>query len=60
MPIWLFEKVDDEAEKHGISRSQYITEVLRDHNSTPFEPMQNAVVCCDENGEVNENVEGAA
>ncbi|AUG46430.1 hypothetical protein BVU17_02420 [Haloarcula taiwanensis] len=59
MPIWLFEKVDDEAEKHDISRSQYITEVLRDHNSTPFEPMTNAVVCCDENGEKSRN-EGAA
>ncbi|WP_188853287.1 CopG family transcriptional regulator [Haloarcula argentinensis] len=60
MPIWLFQEVDKEADKHGISRSQYITELLRDHSSTPFEPMENAVVCRDENGEINENVEGAA
>ncbi|GGM46389.1 hypothetical protein GCM10009006_29580 [Haloarcula argentinensis] len=52
--------MDKEADKHGISRSQYITELLRDHSSTPFEPMENAVVCRDENGEINENVEGAA
>jgi hypothetical protein len=62
IPIWLFQELEQERKDLEIGRSQYIVEVLRDHKDTPFEPVDEdkLVVCRDENGDLTENVEGAA
>ncbi|RKS84072.1 hypothetical protein BDK61_3472 [Haloarcula quadrata] len=54
------DKIAEQADEHGVSYSEYVREIVRDHHSTPFDGVDEPVVCRDENGEVNENVEGAA
>ncbi|WP_277539944.1 CopG family transcriptional regulator [Haloarcula laminariae] len=59
-PRWMDDKIAEQADKHGVNYSEYVREIIRDHHQTPFDRMDDPVVCRDENGEVTENVEGAA
>ena len=59
LPIWMDEMIDEEAKKHGVSYSAYLQEIIRDHERTPFDKIEEPVVCVDENGE-NCREEGAA
>jgi len=37
MPPEMLDSIDDEAEKHDISRARYIRAAIRDANGTPFD-----------------------
>jgi hypothetical protein len=52
------ERIAEEARKHGMSYSQYLRHIIREHESTPFE-CNDPVLCVDENGKGERN-EGAA
>ena len=52
------DEIDREADKHGMNASQYVRQVLREHDTTPFN-CENTVLCVDENSEERRN-EGAA
>ena len=55
MPIWMYQELQEESDKHDIKFSTYLQEVVRDHGKTPLDPMTDPVVCVDENGEIDEN-----
>lgn len=57
-PRWMDEKIAEQADKHGVNYSEYVREIIRDHHRTPFDKIDDPVVCRDENGECRE--EGAA
>lgn len=50
--------IDEEAEKHGMNASEYVRQVLREHEGTPFENTR-TTLALDENSENRRN-EGAA
>jgi len=52
------ERIANEAEKYGMTYSQYVRQVLNEHSGTPFE-CDETVLFADENGEKPRN-EGAA
>ncbi|WP_225334925.1 CopG family transcriptional regulator [Halomicrobium urmianum] len=52
------ERIAEEAEEHGMTYSQYLRHIIREHEATPFE-CNDPVLCVDENGEKSQN-EGAA
>jgi hypothetical protein len=58
MPTEMDERIAEQAEKHGMTYSQYVRQVLNEHSGTPFE-CDESVLCVDENGEKPRN-EGAA
>jgi len=53
------DKIANEAEKHGVSYSAYLREIVRDHEDTPFDVPTEPVVCRDGNCE-EDYQEGAA
>jgi len=59
MPMEMVEAIDDQAEQHGFSRAAYIRHLAKQAEDSPFES-PDTVLCVDENGELNDNVEGAA
>lgn len=59
MPIEMDERIAEEAEKHGMQYSAYVRQVLKEHSASPFE-CDETVLCVDENGDLSDNVEGAA
>lgn len=48
MPPEMADRLDEEAQKHGMKTSRYIRQVLREHKNTPFE-INNEVIGVDEN-----------
>lgn len=60
MPIWMYERLDEQADDHKVSFSRYVQEVVRDHEVTPFEKMDEPMVCKDENYADGRRNEGAA
>ncbi len=58
MPTEMDERIAEEAEEHGMTYSQYLRHIIREHEATPFE-CNDPVLCVDENGEKSQN-EGAA
>ena len=59
VPRWMDDKIANEAEKHGVSYSAYLREIVRDHEDTPFDVPTEPVVCRDGNCE-EDYQEGAA
>jgi hypothetical protein len=53
------DQIDAEAEKHGMKTAEYVRQVLREHENTPFENA-NTVIGVDENGEKLRDEKGAA
>jgi hypothetical protein len=51
-------KVEEEADKHDMSRAEYIRHLVRQAHDSPFDEPE-TVLCRDGNGEVRQN-EGAA
>ncbi len=58
MPIEMDEEIGEEADKHGMTYSQYVRQALRESMGTPFE-CDDAVLCVDENGQNQRNGKGA-
>jgi len=54
----MLEQIDEEAKKHGMSRSEYIRHCVRQAMDSPFDEPE-TVLCRDENGDVLRE-EGAA
>ncbi|KAA9399688.1 CopG family transcriptional regulator [Haloarcula sp. CBA1129] len=52
------ERIAEQAEKHDMTYSQYVRQVLNEHSGTPFE-CDETILCVDENSE-NPRKEGAA
>ncbi|WP_144901392.1 CopG family transcriptional regulator [Halobellus captivus] len=52
------EEIGEEADKHGMTYSQYVRQALRESMGTPFE-CDDAVLCVDENGQNQRNGKGA-
>ncbi|KAA9408241.1 CopG family transcriptional regulator [Haloarcula sp. CBA1131] len=52
------DEIDREADKYDMNASQYVRQVLREHDTTPFS-CEDTVLCVDENSEERRN-EGAA
>lgn len=48
MPIEMDEEIAEEADKHGMSYSEYVRQALRESMGTPFE-CDDTVLCVDEN-----------
>jgi Arc/MetJ-type ribon-helix-helix transcriptional regulator len=48
LPIEMDEKIGEEADKHGMSYSEYVRQALRESMGTPFE-CDDTVLCVDEN-----------
>ncbi len=59
MPTEMDERIAEQAKEYGMTYSQYVRQALRENEGTPFE-CDETVLFADENGEVSENVEGAA
>jgi len=59
MPPEMADNIDEEAEKHGMKTAEYVRQVLREHNETPFN-CPNVVLGVDENHERGNRKEGAA
>lgn len=59
MPPEMADQIDAEAEKHGMKTAEYVRQVLREHENTPFENA-NTVIGVDENGEKLRDEKGAA
>jgi len=60
MPPEMADQIDDEAKKHGMKTAEYVRQVLREHENTPFEKT-NTVIGVDENSpEERRQNEGAA
>lgn len=58
MPTEMDETIAEEADKYGMTYSQYVRHAIRELEATPFE-CNDPVLCVDENGEKHRN-EGAA
>lgn len=58
MPTEMDETIVEEAEKHGMTYSQYIRQAIRESSGTPMK-CNDPILCVDENGEKLTN-EGAA
>jgi len=50
MPPEMADRLDEEAAKHGMKTSEYVRQVLREHETTPFN-CNDPVLCTDENHE---------
>ena len=37
MPVEMDDKLQEEARRHGMSYSEYVRQILRDHGITPFD-----------------------
>lgn len=59
MPPEMADQIDEEAQKHGMKTAEYVRQVLREHENTPFEKT-NTVIGVDENDERQSRNEGAA
>ena len=51
--------IEEERERHGMSRAEYVRHLVRQAHDSPFD-QPDTVLCADENGELSENGEGAA
>lgn len=58
MPPEMADDIDAEAQKHGMKTAQYVRQIIREHEGTPFE-CNDPVLCVDENSEKRRS-EGAA
>jgi predicted DNA-binding protein len=58
MPPEMADDIDEEAENNGMKTAEYVRQVFRETEATPFE-CDDPVLCVDENGE-NGQTEGAA
>ena len=58
MPVEMDEKIADEAHKHGMSYSEYVRHILREHAITPFAVPDRTLE--DRLSEQRERQEGAA
>jgi len=59
IPIEMDEMIEEEKEKYGMTYSEYVREAIRGYSPTPFDQVNDPVLCKDENGEDRRN-EGAA
>jgi len=59
MPPEMVERIEEQADTLGMSRAGYMRHLAKQAPDSPFE-CPDTVLCQDENGELNENVEGAA
>lgn len=51
--------IEDERERHGMSRAEYIRHLVRQAHDSPFD-RPDTVLCTDENGRTDESKTGAA
>lgn len=58
MPPEMADQIDEEAKKHGMKTAEYVRQVLREHENTPFEN-RDTVIGVDEN-HADGRKEGAA
>lgn len=59
MQMEMVDSIEEEAERLGMSRAEYIRHCVRQAEDSPFE-CPDTVLCTDENHESSENAEGAA
>jgi len=59
MPPEMADQIDEEAKKHGMKTAEYVRQVLREHENTPFEN-SSTVIGVDENRAEDRRKEGAA
>jgi len=55
----MLQKIEEEKERHGMSRAEYIRHCVRQANDSPFDT-PDEVLCRDENYENGRQNEGAA
>ena len=51
--------IEEERERHGMSRAEYVRHLVRQAHDSPFD-QPDTVLCADENGRTDESKTGAA